>query len=390
VFENIKKSYLKWSNFRAIKRVLKEKPRLVFYSEGISNWVHFEHIIRYLCENLNEEVVYISSDEQEARYLSTFNGIISFYIGEGNFRTVLFASLSTPVFIMTMPDLNNYHIKRSWNNVHYVYIHHSMVSTHMIYQPAAFDHFDTIFCVGEHHLKEIRAREVMKDLKVKTLISHGYGRLDQLIKKEAISKLPNPGEQHPLHILIAPSWGENSLLNRHGGEFIHALLNEGFTVTLRPHPQTRRFSSEKLDRIEKQLKGSSNFVIEEKMDSMESLLSSDVMISDWSGAALEFAFSRLKPVLFVDVPRKINNSEYEILDIEPLEVFIRDEIGLILSEEQLPSIVDYVQQLIKLQSFYSERIKKLRESYVFNIGDSGKVGAMALYKMLNENSKLRN
>jgi YidC/Oxa1 family membrane protein insertase len=202
--------------------------------------------------------------------------------------------------------------------------------------------------------------------------------------------LRNPSEQHPLHILIAPSWGENSLLNRHGGEFIHALLNEGFTVTLRPHPQTRRFSSEKLDRIEKQLKGSSNFVIEEKMDSMESLLSSDVMISDWSGAALEFAFSRLKPVLFVDVPRKINNSEYEILDIEPLEVFIRAEIGLILSEEQLPSIVDYVQQLIKLQSFYSERIKKLRESYVFNIGDSGKVGAMALYKMLNENSKLRN
>ena len=67
-----------------------------------------------------------------------------------------------------------------------------------------------------------------------------------------------------------------------------------------------------------------------------------------------------------------------------MEVFIRDEIGLILSEEQLPSIVDYVQQLIKLQSFYSERIRKLRESYVFNMGDSGKVGAMTLYKILNE------
>ena len=47
------------------------------------------------------------------------------------------------------------------------------------------------------------------------------------------------------------------------------------------------------------------------------------MISDYSGAALEFAFTFNKPIIFVDVPKKINNKNYEILNITPLEVSIK-------------------------------------------------------------------
>ena len=31
------------------------------------------------------------------------------------------------------------------------------------------------------------------------------------------------------------------------------------------------------------------------------------MVSDWSGAALEYSFGLKKPVIFLDLPKKVNN-----------------------------------------------------------------------------------
>jgi hypothetical protein len=59
------------------------------------------------------------------------------------------------------------------------------------------------------------------------------------------------------------------------------------------------------------------------------------MISDWSGAALDCAFGLECPVLFIDIPRKMNNRDWQELRINPLEAHIRDEIGTIISVEDL-------------------------------------------------------
>ena len=56
----------------------------------------------------------------------------------------------------------------------------------------------------------------------------------------------------------------------------------------------------------------------------------DIIVSDWSSVAFEFSFSTFKPVLFVDVPRKINNPNYKQLDIEPVEVSSREILGSVL------------------------------------------------------------
>ena len=57
---------------------------------------------------------------------------------------------------------------------------------------------------------------------------------------------------------------------------------------------------------------------EQNVAGHDSLLASDVMISDWSGAALEYAFGLEKPVLFIDMPKKINNPEHDRIDCPPL------------------------------------------------------------------------
>ena len=54
------------------------------------------------------------------------------------------------------------------------------------------------------------------------------------------------------------------------------------------------------------------------------------MISDWSGSAYEFAFGTLKPVIFVDVPKKVNNPEYIKFKNKPIEIELSCKKSLLL------------------------------------------------------------
>ena len=49
--------------------------------------------------------------------------------------------------------------------------------------------------------------------------------------------------------------------------------------------------------------------------------------------AIDFALGR--PVLYIDTPRKINNPEYQKIDLVPLEESIRIEIGDLLAPEDI-------------------------------------------------------
>ena len=105
------------------------------------------------------------------------------------------------------------------------------------------------------------------------------------------------------------------------------------------------------------------------------------MLSDWSGAALDYAFGLGKPVLFIDVPRKVNNQEYESINIQPFEVWIRDKIGKILCVEDLDSLTRLATNLLSVKQNID--YKSLVESNVFNVGVSSPVGAKYLTQLLN-------
>ena len=276
--------------------------------------------------------------------------------------------------VMTMPDLHQYQVKRSKFPVHYVYIQHSMVSCHMVYRPGAFDHFDTIFCSGPHHKLEIRALEKARNLQEKSLVVHGYGRLDSIMSS-AQSSLPTDGG--PLHVLIAPSWGEKALIETVGAEVLSQLLGGGYKITLRPHPQTVKFSKHLLNRFANQYRNHPNFNLELDISDKTSLHDSDVMISDWSGAAIDYSFGLEKPVIFIDVPRKINNPAYKDLNIEPFEDVIRSKIGTIVSPNKIYTLSTVVEGIV---SDPSKKIdfKALKEKYLYNPLQSAQVGATEL------------
>ena len=89
------------------------------------------------------------------------------------------------------------------------------------------------------------------------------------------------------------------------------------------------------------------------------------MISDWSGVALEYAFVFYKPVVFCDIPKKINNPNYMDLKLEPIEVSLRHKIGVIWDCKSP------INNAIELSFFLKENeLKKIRNQYCFNIGYS--------------------
>ena len=161
-----------------------DERSIVFYSESsVILYPYVEEIIREL-QNRDQKVCYLTSSKDDPILKSKNENVRVFYVGDSELEKMnFFLRLKAKMLIMTMPDLGSYHIKRSKEfPVHYIYTFHSMNSTHMQFQNGAFDEFDSIFCVGQYQIQELRATEKLYNLKRKNLVECGYGLLDKLIK----------------------------------------------------------------------------------------------------------------------------------------------------------------------------------------------------------------
>jgi YidC/Oxa1 family membrane protein insertase len=246
----------------------------------------------------------------------------------------------------------------------------------MCYRRGAFDHFDAILCVGPHHKEEIRATEALYGLHPKILIEAGYGRLDSILGSE--SSLPSHiacSHSGTKRVLVAPSWGENSLLENHGPELVEVLLNTGHHITVRPHVMTIRNRRNLLGRLQQRFGSDPNFALDTSLESQGVMHEYDLLVADWGGSALEYAFGLERPVLFVDVPRKVFNPEYERLSCIPIEVQVRSEIGDIVSPDRLREVPERIERLLEDTTVRKDRIIAARSRWVYNLGSSGKAGA---------------
>ena len=61
----------------------------------------------------------------------------------------------------------------------------------------------------------------------------------------------------------------------------------------------------------------------------------DILITDWSGIGFEFALGLKKPVIFLDIEKKINNKDYYKFKIKPYEIKMRKKLGLVMKIKDL-------------------------------------------------------
>ena len=116
---------------------------------------------------------------------------------------------------------------------------------------------------------------------------------------------------------------------------------------------------------------------------MKSFDKADLMISDWSGVAFEFAFGLEKPVIFIDLPKKINNSDFELYKNIPIEVSLREKIGEVVAPDNLETLVDRIEHVFQREESFKKIIAQERDKIIYNVGKSSRKGADYIQNLLN-------
>lgn len=215
---------------------------IVFYSERSGFYKYFQGAVEWLLANSDACVHYVTSDpnDQVFKLHEANPRLMPYYIGDKRLITLMM-KLDCDVAVMTLDDLENFYIKRSYirKDIEYVYAFHHMTSTHLVCTKEAFDHYDTVLCVGPHQKAELERAGEMRDIPRRNLVECGYDLLDRQIaayESRKAAKAAEGGSRRPV-VLVAPSWQEDCLLDLCADEVIEPLLGRGFSVIVRPHPE---------------------------------------------------------------------------------------------------------------------------------------------------------
>ena len=358
---------------------------VVFYSEKSGFWKYFRDIVMKLLEWSNLTIHYVTNDpeDQVFKLAETEPRIVPYYIGPKKIIPLMM-KMDADAVVMTTPDLDTYHIKRSYvrRDAEYIYTPHDPMSVHMSFREGAMDHFDTVLCAGPQQIEEIRKTEEVYGLPGKTLVPCGYCLLDDMMADWAKrEKKPSDGRKR---ILIAPSWNEDNILDSCADELIRNLLRDGRKITVRPHPEyVKRFGAKLnalMDRWKEQR--GEQLVFETDFSSNESLYEADILITDWSGIAYEYSYTTGKPTLFINTKMKCPNPNWEKIGITPLEISLRDQIGRSLDKDSLDRAEEVIAEMEAHPEEWAERIEKVREQNIFNPGSCGEAAAEYILKSL--------
>ena len=343
------------------------------YAEDDYTWNQLEGYVRELVTTYGRQVAYVTSQEDDPLRTDPLAGVSVFHVD----RLVreLLPRVDSSVFVTTMPDLDRYHVKRPARAT-CAYLFHSLNSTHMAYREGAFDAYDVLGVTGPYQEPELRARFEAIAKTDYTLAPVGYYKLDRIIDGFRAYEPAHPSQTT---VLVAPSWGRHNLLATCGEDLVSSLAAQGLRTVVRPHPAF--FESiypegrSVVERLEQRFAGRDDVVFETSITSESSFYEAALMVSDWSGAAFEYALGTERPVLFLDVPRKAFNPNWQSFGIVPLEERLRDDVGRVLSSERVGEAGAIAAGLIEDRSAWTERTREVRRREVYNVGASAAAGA---------------
>jgi YidC/Oxa1 family membrane protein insertase len=167
-------------------------------------------------------------------------------------------------------------------------------------------------------------------------------------------------------ITVAPTWGSSSFIESDFGlDVMEAILALGIVTSLRLHPMTLRHHPTLLSTIEEHFCAATHLRFESDITGVDSLVSSAVLVTDWSGAATEYVLGTGRPAVLIDMPAKVNNPRYVELGCEPLEMRFRRELGLVIPPTDLGRIGGSLTEHFRLDT---NRVRAFRENWVYNNG----------------------
>jgi YidC/Oxa1 family membrane protein insertase len=372
--DELRRSKADYKRFFADDDVKKE---VVFYSSAAGTHKYFKGVIEKILSESNIVIHYVTSNLKDNVFeMVDHPRFIPYYI-EGTNLIYFFMKLDAVLMVMTMPEFHTYSYKRSivQKDIEYIYLFHGVLSPNLIYKKGALDHYDTIFCTGPSQFEELRLEEEMRGIKPRKLIQGGYSLIDDTIAAYQHKAQQESG--HRPEILIAPSWHEQNILDVCIDELLNAILGKGYHITLRPHPEYIRRYNHRMQALISRYQGvpAEELTFESDHSSNESVFSADVLITDWSTICFEYSFATLRPTLFIETPMKIMNPDYQELGNVPLEIRSRTDMGRSVDPENMQEVDTSIQDFLANKESYQERIQKVIDYALYNVGTSAEVEA---------------
>ena len=272
-----------------------KKIPLAIFSDDKRYWTIFAPICREL-DRRGMDVVYLTASPDDPALDNPYPHVKAEFIGAGNKAFSKLNFLNATILFSTTPGLDVYQWKRSKNVDYYIHIFHTAGEVTR-YRMFGVDYYDALMIAGEHQERDIRELEAKRELPAKELVTVGIPFMDEMAKRLAAV---GPAPDHPRTVLLAPTWGPSAIFSIHGGKIIDELLQTGYHIIIRPHPQSFASEKEMLDKLMAEYPASDQLEWNADTDNFEVLRRSDILISDFSGVVFDFSLIYDKPVIYTD------------------------------------------------------------------------------------------
>ena len=360
---------------------------IVFYSEGSGFFKYFKGAIGYLLDHSDVIVHYVTNDPDDQVFALAKDQprLRPYYIGTQRAITLMM-KMDADVVVTTLEDLETFYLKRSYvrKDIEYVFMFHHMMSCHLTPTRTAYDHYDTLLCIGPHQVAEVRKAEQLYGLPPKRLVEAGYDLIDEEIAAYERMVAQGGVQNARPTVLVAPSWQEGNLLDSCFDDMMAGMLGRGWRIIVRPHPEyTKRFRP-RWEALQARFESYSDdeLYFEHDFSSNSTIWTSDVLITDWSSIACEFSFSTLKPCIFVDTPMKVGNPDWQDLGIEPTDISLRNQIGVSFDPSNASAIGGTVADMFLRGDEWRSAIDAVRESFIYNRGRGAEVSGEYLLEAI--------
>lgn len=335
----------------------------VIFSDHKRYWNVFEPICDEL-ERRGIDCAFWTASPDDPALHKPYTHVACEFIGEGNKAFARLNMMNAVVCLATTPGLDVYQWKRSKEVDWYVHTFHT-VGTAVGYRMFGMDFFDAVLLAGDFQEREIREIEGLRGIPAKELTMVGCTYLDsmaaRLREEGSRQRVGNGG----LHVLLAPSWGPNGILTVYGERIIDAILEAGFELVIRPHPQSQTADREVLDALMARYQDDRRVSWNYDNDNFAILDWADVMITDFSGVIFDYTLVFDKPVIYTEANYDTALYDAAWLESPQWRFEVYPTLGIPLDESQFPHMRDVIERVVADKELKAGRDRARAEAWAY-------------------------
>ena len=361
--------------------VTSDRIDFVIFSDNKRYWNVFKPICdEFEKRGIAESVYYWTASPDDPALNEHYEHVKCEFIGEGNHAFARLNMMDAGICLSTTPGLDVYQWKRSKGCRFYAHIMHSL-GDGTGYRMFGLDFFDAVMLCSDYARSKLVELEDLRGLPAKELPIVGCTYMDEMQKRyDHMQHAERPDFRT---VLLAPSWGKESILSTFGERLIDALLHTNFHIIIRPHPQSMSSEKEQMEKLMNEYPDSDRLEWNFDLDNYAVLDRSDILISDYSSVIFDYTLIFNRPILFME--RTIDNSAYDSAWLEePMFIpAICPKLGMPIREEDLEDLQPLIENTITSKIFENNR-SEVRDMIWQNIGNCAEASVDYLIKKHRE------